>query len=188
MGFVSTRGGTIRFRGDVITSQSPESIVRAGIAIVPQGRRVFRSLTVRENLEVSRHPPKVGAGSVWTIERVFEKFPRLRERQRQYAGSLSGGEQQMLAIGRALVSNPLLLLMDEPSEGLAPQIVLEVEAIIEMLRKEGLSIILVEQNAELALRLAQDVVMFNTGSVAFSGTSQEVEKRPDLIDKYLAVF
>jgi branched-chain amino acid transport system ATP-binding protein len=122
------------------------------------------------------------------MERVFETFPRLRERQGQYAGSLSGGEQQMLAIGRALVSNPKVLLMDEPSEGLAPQIVQEVEAIIERLRSEGLSIILVEQNAELALRLAQDIVMFNTGSVVFNGRAERAVEQPELINKYLAVF
>jgi branched-chain amino acid transport system ATP-binding protein len=188
MGFVAAKAGSIHFRGEDITGRSPEDVVRTGIAVVPQGRRVFRSLTVRENLAVAFDAPKEGSGSVWTIDRVFEVFPRLRERHKQYAGSLSGGEQQMLAIGRALVSNPLLLLMDEPSEGLAPQIVQEVESIIEMLRKEGLSIILVEQNADLALRLAQDVVMFSTGSVAFAGTADDVRRQPELIDKYLAVF
>jgi branched-chain amino acid transport system ATP-binding protein len=188
MGFVAAKAGSIQFRGEDITGRSPEDVVRSGIAVVPQGRRVFRSLTVRENLAVAFDAPKEGSGSVWTIDRVFEVFPRLRERHKQYAGSLSGGEQQMLAIGRALVSNPLLLLMDEPSEGLAPQIVQEVESIIKMLRKEGLSIILVEQNAELALRLAQDVVMFSTGSVAFAGTADDVRRQPELIDKYLAVF
>ena len=124
----------------------------------------------------------------WTIERVFDLFPRLNERHKQYAGSLSGGEQQMLAIGRALMSDPRILLMDEPSEGLAPQIVKEVENIIRRLSGEGLSIILVEQNAELALNLAQDVVMFSTGSVAFAGEVDEVRKRPELIDRHLAVF
>ncbi|UPJ76647.1 ABC transporter ATP-binding protein [Bradyrhizobium sp. 187] len=188
MGFVKARAGTIRFRGDSLTGLSPESIVRAGIAIVPQGRRVFKSLTVRENLAVAVHSARKLSKASWSMEKVFDLFPRLRERRDQYAGSLSGGEQQMLAIGRALVSNPLLLLMDEPSEGLAPQIVQEVELIIKMLKDDGLSIVLVEQNADLALRLAEDVVMFSTGSVAFSGKAEDVSRRPELIDKHLAVF
>jgi branched-chain amino acid transport system ATP-binding protein len=188
MGFVKAKGGEIRLDGQKVSALAPEDIVRSGVAIVPQGRRVFRSLTVRENLRVAVHPTKQSAQTMWSIDRVFDTFPRLRERRNQYAGLLSGGEQQMLAIGRALVANPRVLLMDEPSEGLAPQIVQEVEAIIASLRKEGLSIILVEQNAELAMRLAQHIVMFNTGSVVFSGKVEEALLQPELIDKYLAVF
>ena len=139
---------------------------------MPQGRRVFRSLTVRENLMVARADARE-SGSAGPLDRVFALFPRLKERHAQDAGSLSGGEQQMLAIGRALMGNPRVLLMDEPSEGLAPQIVAEVGRTIAQLKAEGLSIVLVEQNIKLTLDLADDVVIVNTGAVVFTGTAAE---------------
>jgi len=148
---------------------------------------VFRSLTVRENLAVAAQTRHDG-GNAWTLERVFALFPRLRERHAQYAGSLSGGEQQMLAIGRGLMGNPRVLLMDEPSEGLAPQIVAEVGRTIAQLKAEGLSIVLVEQNIKLTLDLADDVVIVNTGAVAFTGTAAETKANTAVISQHLGVF
>jgi branched-chain amino acid transport system ATP-binding protein len=165
----------------------PETIARKGICLVPQGRRVFRSLTVRENLEVAAQT-RADTAKPWSTERVFEVFPRLKERHAQHAGSLSGGEQQMLAIGRALMGNPRVLLMDEPSEGLAPQIVAEVGRTIAQLKAEGLSIVLVEQNIKLTLELADDVVIVNTGAVAFTGTAAETKTNDRVIAQHLGVF
>jgi branched-chain amino acid transport system ATP-binding protein len=186
IGFLAPRDGDIRLFGESIAGLSPETISRRGVGLVPQGRRVFPNLSVRENLLVaarSRTPQ-----SRWTLASVFETFPRLRERQGQSAGSLSGGEQQMLAIGRALMGNPGVLLMDEPSEGLAPQIVAEVGRIILRLKQEGQSIVLVEQNVKLALELADDVVMLNTGCIAFTGSAAEVRNNQELITQQLGVF
>ena len=185
MGFLKPRRGSIMLFGEDIAGLAPEAIARKGICLVPQGRRMFRSLTVRENLEVARQARENGT---WTIERVFTLFPRLKERHAQVAGSLSGGEQQMLAIGRALMGNPRVLLMDEPSEGLAPQIVAEVGRTIAQLKAEGLSIVLVEQNIKLTLELADDVVIVNTGAVVFSGTADEVRTNEKRIAQHLDVF
>ena len=185
MGFLRPRRGTVTLFGENVAGLAPETIARKGICLVPQGRRVFRSLTVRENLEVARQARGNGA---WTLDRVFALFPRLKERHAQVAGSLSGGEQQMLAIGRALMGNPRVLLMDEPSEGLAPQIVQEVGRTIAQLKAEGLSIVLVEQNIKLTLDLADDVVIVNTGAVVFSGTADEVRTDEKRIAQHLGVF
>jgi len=185
MGFLKPRRGSITLFGEQVAGLAPETIARKGICLVPQGRRMFRSLTVRENLEVARQARENGA---WTIERVFALFPRLKERHAQVAGSLSGGEQQMLAIGRALMGNPRVLLMDEPSEGLAPQIVSEVGRTIAQLKAEGLSIVLVEQNIKLTLDLADEVVIVNTGAVVFSGSSDEVRTDEKRIAQHLGVF
>jgi len=187
IGFIPPRGGEIRLFGDTISRLSPEAISRKGIGLVPQGRRVFPTLTVRENLVVAWQSRK-GAAGHWTLERVLELFPSLRERQQQHAGSLSGGEQQMLAIGRALMGNPRVLLMDEPSEGLAPRIVAEVGRTIARLKQEGQSIVLVEQNVNLALALADDVVMLNTGRVVFAGSVDEARNDQALITQHLGVF
>ena len=183
MGWLRPRRGDIEMFGRPVGGLSSEAIVATGLALVPQGRRIFPTLSVRENLVVARR----GKGA-WDQARVFRTFPRLGERSTQAAGSLSGGEQQMLAIGRALMGNPRVLLMDEPSEGLAPQIVAEVSRVIETLRNEGLSIILVEQNIRLALSLADRVVILNTGRVVFSGTAAEVENDHATIDRHLGVF
>ena len=185
MGFLKPRRGSIMLFGEEVAGLAPETIARKGICLVPQGRRMFRSLTVQENLEVARQARENGT---WTIERVFTLFPRLKERHAQVAGSLSGGEQQMLAIGRALMGNPRVLLMDEPSEGLAPQIVAEVGRTIAQLKAEGLSIVLVEQNIKLTLDLADEVVIVNTGAVVFSGTANEVGTDEKRIAQHLGVF
>jgi branched-chain amino acid transport system ATP-binding protein len=187
IGFLPPRAGEIRLFGEPISRLSPEAISRKGVGLVPQGRRVFPTLTVRENLVVARQARK-SAAAQWTLERVLELFPSLRERQRQHAGSLSGGEQQMLAIGRALMGNPRVLLMDEPSEGLAPRIVAEVGRTIARLKQEGQSIVLVEQNVNLALALADEVVMLNTGRVVFAGSVDEVRNDQALITQHLGVF
>ncbi len=187
IGFLPPRDGEIRLFGEPIGRLSPETISRKGVGFVPQGRRIFPTLTVRENLIVARQA-RGGTAQPWTLERVCELFPRLKERLQQPAGSLSGGEQQMLAIGRALMTNPRLLLMDEPSEGLAPLIVAEMRRTIERLKQEGQSIVLVEQNIKLALDLADDVVMLNTGRVAFAGNVGEVLHNEALITQHLGVF
>ena len=187
IGFLPPRDGEIRLFGEPITRLPPEAISRRGVGFVPQGRRIFPTLTVRENLIVSRQSRGETAQS-WTLERVLELFPRLQERVQQPAGSLSGGEQQMLAIGRALMGNPRLLLMDEPSEGLAPLIVAEVKRTIVRLKEEGQSIVLVEQNVKLAFDVADDVVMLNTGRVAFAGSVDEVRNNGNLITQHLGVF
>jgi branched-chain amino acid transport system ATP-binding protein len=187
MGFLKPRQGEIRLFGEPVTALAPDLIARKGICLVPQGRRMFRTLTVRENLMVAAQPRR-HEGTEWTIDRVFTLFPRLRERSAQVAGSLSGGEQQMLAIGRALMGNPRVLLMDEPSEGLAPQIVAEVKRTIAMLKAEGQSILLVEQNLKLTLDLADDVVIINTGRVVFTGTAGQLAENEDVISQHLGVF
>ena len=187
IGFLPPRRGDIRLFGDAIGRLSPEAISRKGVGFVPQGRRIFPKLTVRENLAVSRQS-RPGGAAQWTLERVIELFPRLKERLDQMAGSLSGGEQQMLAIGRALMGNPRLLLMDEPSEGLAPLIVAEVRRTLLRLKEEGHSILLVEQNVKLALDLADEVVILNTGRVAFRGSAGQVRNDQALITQHLGVF
>jgi branched-chain amino acid transport system ATP-binding protein len=185
MGFLKPRRGAIALFGEEVAGLAPETIARKGIRLVPQGRRMFRSLTVAENLDVAA---QARDGGSWTRDRVFALFPRLKERHAQVAGSLSGGEQQMLAIGRALMGNPRVLLMDEPSEGLAPQIVAEVGRTIAQLKTEGLSIVLVEQNVKLTLDLADDVVIVNTGAVVFSGTAAETRTNDKIIAQHLGVF
>ena len=187
IGFLPPRRGEIRLFGEAISRLTPEQIARKGVGFVPQGRRIFSSLTVRENLVVSGRS-RAGTPVPWNLERVVLLFPRLKERLQQVAGSLSGGEQQMLAIGRALMGNPRVLLMDEPSEGLAPLIVSEVGRTIARLKEEGQSILLVEQNVKLALDLADDVVILNTGRVAFHGSVDRVRADQTLITQHLGVF
>jgi branched-chain amino acid transport system ATP-binding protein len=187
IGFVPPRDGAVRLFGEPVTRLAPEAISRKGIGLVPQGRRIFPTLTVRENLTVAQQL-RSGVERPWTVERVFELFPRLHERHAQTAGSLSGGEQQMLAISRALMGNPRVLLMDEPSEGLAPLIVAEVGRTIARLKSEGQSIVLVEQNVKLALELADDVVILNTGRVVFAGDVDAVRSNDELVTQHLGVF
>jgi branched-chain amino acid transport system ATP-binding protein len=185
-GLLKASSGDISVADRAIAQLNPESIARLGVRLVPQGRRVFASLNVEENLDVATQKRPVA--SPWSIERVYELFPALKSRHRQRAGTLSGGEQQMLVIGRALMGNPDVLLLDEPSEGLAPLIVLEVNNGIAKLKAEGLSIILVEQNFNLAMNLADDVVVLNTGEVACAGTVADIRANPDMATRHLGVF
>jgi branched-chain amino acid transport system ATP-binding protein len=189
VGLLPPRAGRVEVFGADITRVAPEEIAAHGVALVPQGRRVFKSLTVRENLSVAARKPKGpnGGKAVWTDEAVYDMFPRLKERRNHPAAHLSGGEQQMLAIGRALMGNPRLLLMDEPSEGLAPQIVADVGRTVARLKSGGLSIVLVEQNIKLTLDLADDIVILNSGSVAFAGTAGEIKMDDALISQHLGV-
>jgi branched-chain amino acid transport system ATP-binding protein len=186
VGLLPPRSGTVRVFGADVTRLAPEQVAAKGVALVPQGRRVFRSLTVRENLAVAARAPK-GSKAFWTVDTVFEMFPRLKERRNQLASLLSGGEQQMLAIGRALMANPRVLLMDEPSEGLAPQIVADVGRTIARLKGEGLSIVLVEQNIKLTLELADDITILNSGSVVFAGPASELEGNDAIVTQHLGV-
>ncbi len=188
VGLVPPRRGSIVIFGRNIAGFKPERIAASGIALVPQGRRIFKSLTVRENLGVAARRQRHAKMPAWTMRRVFETFPRLEERQAQFAGSLSGGEQQMLAIGRALMQNPRVLLMDEPSEGLAPLIVSEVVRAIERLKQDGLSIVLVEQDQHLAFSLADKIVLLNAGRCVFSGSAAEVQGNDMLLAQNLGVF
>ncbi len=188
IGFVPVRTGTVELFHESITGLPPEAIARRGVGLVPQGRRVFRSLTVRENLTVAARRPRSRGGRSWTVDDVFAAFPRLEERERQMAGSLSGGEQQMLVIARALLTNPRVLLLDEPSEGLAPQMVAEVGRVLATLKAQGLSIVLVEQNTRLALGIADDVVTLNSGRVAFEGPAEEIKHDESFLTQHLGVY
>ena len=187
VGLLPPRAGAVEVFDVPVTRLPPESIAAHGVALVPQGRRIFRSLTVRENLAVAARASTLGA-THWTVDSVFAAFPRLKERERQLASLLSGGEQQMLAIGRALMANPRVLLMDEPSEGLAPQIVADVARTIARLKGEGLSIVLVEQNLRLALELADDIAILNSGRVVFLGTTDELKENDAIIARHLGVY
>src|SRR5579859_102687 len=187
IGLLRPREGEIRLHGEPIAGLSPERIARLGIGLVPQGRRIFPSLTVRENLVVAAQRRETGT-TPWTLDRIYDLFPRLRERHTQLAGTLSGGEQQMLAIGRALMGNPRVLLLDEPSEGLAPLIVAKVGRTIKRLKEEGQSIVLVEQNRQLALDVADQAVILNTGRCVFAGEASEVLNNEELIAQHLGVY
>ena len=188
MGLLPPRKGEVMVFGEPVTGLSPEIIAARGVALVPQGRRIFKSLTVRENLMVAARKPDNGKHAPWTADTVFAMFPRLYERHKQIAAHLSGGEQQMLAIGRALMGNPRVLLMDEPSEGLAPQIVAEVMATIRKLKESGLSIVLVEQNPRLVFDVADDIVILNTGHVAVVSTPAQLTKDSVDLRQHLGVF
>jgi branched-chain amino acid transport system ATP-binding protein len=182
VGFTPPREGRVLYEGTEITRLPPFRMVALGMALVPQGRRVFPSLSVRENLDVARR----GEGR-WNLEQVYALFPRLGERAGNRANKLSGGEQQMLAIGRALMSNPDLLLMDEPTEGLAPLLVREVGRVIGELKRSGLSILLVEQNLALALSVADRVHVLSRGQIVHSGTPAELMGNDDVKTRYLGV-
>jgi branched-chain amino acid transport system ATP-binding protein len=181
VGFTPPRAGRVVFEGQAIERWPAYRIARRGLALVPQGRRIFAPLSVRENL-------LLGARSEgWTLERVFALFPRLRERQAQLGGTLSGGEQQMLAIARALLTNGRLLLLDEPSEGLAPLIVREIGTTLQALKAQRLSLLLVEQNYHLALRVADRVYVMNKGQIVYQGTPAGLEADEEIKRRYLGV-
>jgi branched-chain amino acid transport system ATP-binding protein len=184
VGFTPPRRGRIVFKGDDIASLSSFETVRRGMGLVPQGRRVFPTLSVEENLKVAA---RGAARHGWTLERIYPLFPRLAERRRQRAKTLSGGEQQMLAIARGLMTNPDCLIMDEPSEGLAPIIIQAVWQIIRKLKDEGLSILLVEQNAALALRLVDYVHVMSKGQVVHSSDPGALERDEAVKSRYLGI-
>jgi branched-chain amino acid transport system ATP-binding protein len=181
MGLTPPRAGRVRFAGAGIDRWPAHRIARHGLALVPQGRRIFATLSVRENLLLGAR------GDGWTLERVFALFPRLRERAGQAGGTLSGGEQQMLAVGRALLSNGRMLLLDEPSEGLAPLVVREIGRILLGLKQERLSLLLVEQNYHLALRIADRVYVMSKGQIVYEGLPAELEANDDVKRRYLGV-
>jgi branched-chain amino acid transport system ATP-binding protein len=188
VGLLPPRHGSVEVFGHAVTRLAPEMIAARGVALVPQGRRTFKSLTVRENLMVAAHKGFAVRHAPWTEGTVFAMFPRLAERRGQLAGYLSGGEQQMLAIGRALMSNPRVLLMDEPSEGLAPQIVAEVMATIRTLKESGLSIVLVEQSPKLVFDIADDIVILNSGRVAAASTAAALKSNGVDLRQHLGIF
>jgi branched-chain amino acid transport system ATP-binding protein len=183
IGFTPPRRGRVLFKERDVTGWPSNRVVGLGLGLVPQGRRVFPSLTVDENLAVAAKRN----GGPWTSARVMELFPRLRERRENRAGKLSGGEQQMLAIARALMTNPELLLMDEPTEGLAPLLVREVGGVIENLKSQGLSILLVEQNLPLALRLADQVHVLSRGRIVHSSAPQALWENEEIKRRYLGL-
>ena len=188
VGLLPPRRGRVEIYGVPVASRPPEAIAAQGVALVPQGRRIFRSLTVRENLVVAARRPKRGTPLLWTLDKVFAAFPRLEERRDQYAGTLSGGEQQMLAIGRALMSNPRVMLLDEPSEGLAPQIIAEVMATVRRLKEQGLSIVLVEQNARLVFEVADDIVILNSGHVVVNAKTADLVRDGVDLHQHLGIY
>jgi branched-chain amino acid transport system ATP-binding protein len=184
-GLAAPQGGRIVFAGREIQGLPPHAIIRAGLAVVPEGRRIFANLTVYDNLLLGAYHRRDQEALARDLARLFDTFPRLAERRHQAAGTLSGGEQQMLALGRALISRPRLLLLDEPSLGLAPLLVLEVFTIISRLNQQGVTILLVEQNAAAALNLAHYAYILETGRVVLEGPGVELLAHPRLKDAYL---
>ena len=182
-GLVPFKEGTITYDGSVITGQSPQKIVSEGICMVPEGRRVFPNLTVLENLKIGAYLRSDDLTP--DIEHVYQLFPRLKERSWQPAGTLSGGEQQMLAVGRAMMMRPKLLMMDEPSLGLAPLVIRDIFRIIQTLHEEGITILLVEQNANAALRIADSAYVLETGSISMHGTGKQLLDDPKVKEAYL---
>ncbi len=184
-GLLAPKAGTIAFLGADITGKKAHEIVKDGISQVPEGRRVFAEMTVLENLELGAFTRTDKAGVASDLEMVFARFPRLRERRAQLAGTLSGGEQQMLAMGRALMSRPKLLLLDEPSMGLAPLLIREIFDIIVDINKEGTTVLLVEQNANMALSIASRAYVLETGRITLSGAAKELAASEDVRKAYL---
>jgi branched-chain amino acid transport system ATP-binding protein len=183
-GLLPARGGSVRLEGETLLGVPPHAIVLRGIAHVPEGRRIFNRLTVLENLEMGAYA-RADAGIGQDLERVFVLFPRLKERRAQIAGTLSGGEQQMLAIGRALMAAPRILLLDEPSMGLAPVLVEQIFETIRDINGQGTTILLVEQNAAMALSIAHRGYVLETGAIVLSGTAADLQENPEVRRAYL---
>ena len=183
-GLLHPKSGSVSFMGENLASVAPHSIVSRGLALVPEGRRIFLQMTVEENLEMGAYTQKKEAIKP-LLEQVYEQFPRLKERRRQIGGTLSGGEQQMLAMGRALMSSPKLLMLDEPSMGLAPILVEQIFEIIRTLHRNGTTILLVEQNAQMALSIADRGYVLETGKITLSGTGAELANSENVKKAYL---
>ena len=183
-GLLHPKSGSVSFMGENLASVSPHSIVSRGLALVPEGRRIFLQMTVEENLEMGAYTQKKEAVKP-LLEQVYEQFPRLKERRRQIGGTLSGGEQQMLAMGRALMSSPKLLMLDEPSMGLAPILVEQIFEIIRTLHRNGTTILLVEQNVQMALSIADRGYVLETGKITLSGTGVELANSENVKKAYL---
>jgi branched-chain amino acid transport system ATP-binding protein len=188
MGLVKPKTGTVTFQGKNVTGLPPFRVAKAGIGYVPEERRIFPMLSVRDNLEMGMKGGKQSTKEgTWTVERIFQHFPVLKERANQQGRFLSGGEQQMLTIGRALMGNPSLLLVDEPTEGLAPLMVQEVRDILEDINKAGVSILLVEHNVNVAMSLASRIYLMGKAHIGFSGTKEALEADAETRAKYLEV-
>ena len=186
MGLTPPRAGAVRFKDREITGEPPHRVFRLGVGYVPEGRQIFPHLDVGENLRLATR--RDGENTRWTLDRIFEYFPILRERWRQRGRSLSGGEQQMLAIARALAGNPELVMLDEPSQGLAPRLVRDLEALLVRLKGEGVTILLVEQNARMALMVSDQVLVLSKGTVVFAGPTAEFHRHEaELKGRYLSV-
>ncbi|MGA0598328.1 ABC transporter ATP-binding protein [Enterovirga sp. CN4-39] len=186
VGLLERRSGRIVYEGHDLSGRPTHEIVRAGLGYVPEDRRIFTELTVEENLEVGRQPPRKGAPT-WTAEKLYELFPNLGAMRERPGGRMSGGEQQMLTIARTLMGNPGLVLLDEPSEGLAPKIVEDMAAAILAMKREGLSLVISEQNLHFARLISDRAVIIERGRVRFSGTIAELEAKPEVKEAYLAV-
>ena len=184
-GLLAAKEGSIQFEGKPLLGRPPYRIAQAGLGLVPEGRQIFPTLSVEENL-IATAANRHGA-PVWTLERVYELFPRLKERKRQYGGELSGGEQQMLAIGRALMTNPKLLVLDEATEGLAPLVRAEIWACLARLKAEKLSILVIDKNVDALVKLADRHVILEKGHVVWAGTSAALAADPVAKDRYLSV-
>ena len=184
-GLVTPVSGSVNFMGQDITGHNPQRIVSDGIIQVPEGRRVFANLTVKENLKIGAYLRKDKDEIENGIRDIYRRFPRLKEREWQLAGTLSGGEQQMLAVGRAMMAKPKLLMMDEPSLGLAPLVVKDIFSIIRDLKSEGITILLIEQNANAALRCADYALVMETGRITLTGTGEELLNNPQVKEAYL---
>lgn len=186
-GLTPPREGEIHFKGTSLRGRPPYAIAQSGIALVPQGRRIFGSLSVRENLMLPTSALARPRAGRWNLEAVLQEFPQLAERINHPGGALSGGEQQMLAVGRALMANPDLILMDEPSEGLAPKLVQHVGEIMQSMREHRHAVLLVEQNFALAMSVADFIYVVSAGRFVFEGTPQQLEREPEILDQHLGV-
>ena len=184
-GVVKPKNASILFEGEEISGKTPDFIVSKGVTLVPEGRRVFPNLTVLENLKIGAYLRKDKKAIQKDIEHVYELFPRLSERSWQLAGTLSGGEQQMLAVGRALMSSPRLIMMDEPSLGLAPLVVQDIFSIIRQINSEGITVLLIEQNANMALKIADKAYVMETGRITMEGTGEELLSNETIKEAYL---